>query len=130
MTDNSRCGTLVFSNRSGAMVMRLVPQEELLSEQEIRELEAQGELEAGGRVRDDSEELNEAQLDGAVTDQVTDEADAGDSAGESNGENAAAEPAVSLAMLEALLLSTHHPLTAGRLAELLDLDSTKPVRKA
>jgi segregation and condensation protein B len=133
MTDNSRCGTLVFSNRSGAMVMRLVPQEELLSEQEIRELEAQGELEAGGRVRDDSEELNEAQLDGAVTDEVTDEADAGESAGDSNGEAATAataEPSVNLAMLEALLLSTHHPLTAGRLAELLDLDSTKPIRKA
>jgi segregation and condensation protein B len=130
MADNSRCGTLVFSNRSGAMVMRLVPREELLSEQEIRELEAQGELEAGGRVRDDSEELNEAQLDGAVTDEVADDADAGDDAGESNGETTAAEPAVNLAMLEALLLSTHHPLTAGRLAELLDLDSTKPVRKA
>jgi len=32
--------------------------------------------------------------------------------------------------LEALLLSTHHPLTAGRLAEFMDLASTKPVRKA
>ena len=29
-----------------------------------------------------------------------------------------------------LLLSTHHPLTAGRLAELMDLESTTPVRKA
>ena len=110
------------------MVMRLVPQEELLSEQEIRELEAEGELESG-RVRDDSEELNEAQLDGAVTDDAADAAE--DSAGDSNGEAVAAtQPAVNLAMLEALLLSTHHPLTAGRLAELLDLDSTKPVRKA
>ena len=33
-------------------------------------------------------------------------------------------------MLEALLFSTHHPLTAGRLAELMDLDSTKPVHQA
>ncbi len=32
--------------------------------------------------------------------------------------------------LEALLFSTHHPLTGGRLAELLDVPSTKPVRKA
>ena len=39
-------------------------------------------------------------------------------------------PPVSLPLLEALLLSTHHPLTAGRLAELLDLPSTKPVRSA
>jgi segregation and condensation protein B len=132
MTDNSRCGTLVFSNRSGAMVMRLVPREELLSEQEIRELEVEGELESG-RVRDDSEELNEAQLDGAVADDVTDAAAEGDSSPESNGEAAAAttaEPAVNVALMEALLLSTHHPLTAGRLAELLDLDSTKPIRKA
>jgi segregation and condensation protein B len=83
-------------------------------------------------VRDDSEELNEAQLDGAIADDVTDDdADAGESAADSNGETpTAAEPGVNLAMLEALLLSTHHPLTAGRLAELLDLDSTKPVRKA
>jgi segregation and condensation protein B len=38
--------------------------------------------------------------------------------------------AVSLLKLEALLFATHHPLTAGRLAELLDLDSTKPIRGA
>lgn len=31
--------------------------------------------------------------------------------------------------LEALLFSTHHPLTAGRLAELLEVDSTKLVRR-
>ena len=116
------------------MVMRLVPQEELLSEQEIRELQAQ-ELQADdndetGRVRDDSEETNEAQPDGAV-DEASDDSEAEDSSADSNGESAAAtEPAVSLAMLEALMLGTHSPLTAGRLAELLDLDSTKPVRKA
>ena len=39
-------------------------------------------------------------------------------------------PPVNLAAIEALLFSTHHPLTAGRLAEFLDLDSTKPIRKA
>jgi segregation and condensation protein B len=32
--------------------------------------------------------------------------------------------------MEALLLSTHHPLTGPRLAELLDLPSVKPVRTA
>ena len=37
---------------------------------------------------------------------------------------------VNLGALEAMLMSTHHPLTAGRLAEMLDLDSTKPLRKA
>jgi segregation and condensation protein B len=35
-----------------------------------------------------------------------------------------------LARLEALLFSTHHPLTAGRLAELLELQTTKPNRIA
>jgi segregation and condensation protein B len=29
-----------------------------------------------------------------------------------------------------LLFGTHHPLTAGRLAELLELESTKPIRRA
>jgi segregation and condensation protein B len=39
-------------------------------------------------------------------------------------------PPVNLPLLEALLFSTHHPLTAGRLAELIEMESTKPVRKA
>lgn len=33
-------------------------------------------------------------------------------------------------LLEALLLATHHPLTAGKLAELMDLPTTKPIRQA
>ncbi len=37
---------------------------------------------------------------------------------------------VSLPILEALLLGTHHPLTAGRLAELMDLPGTRPIRAA
>jgi len=42
------------------------------------------------------------------------------------------EPAmdVDLSVVEALLLSTHHPLTAGRLAELMELPGTKAIRKA
>ncbi|MGH7214524.1 MAG: SMC-Scp complex subunit ScpB [Tepidisphaeraceae bacterium] len=39
-------------------------------------------------------------------------------------------PSIDLALMEALLFSTHHPLTAGRIAELMDLPGTKPVRKA
>jgi segregation and condensation protein B len=39
-------------------------------------------------------------------------------------------PPINNRLLEALLLSTHHPLTAGRLAELMDLPSTKPIRRA
>lgn len=42
----------------------------------------------------------------------------------------AAEAELSLARVEALLFATQHPLTAGRLGELLDLSSTKPIRRA
>jgi segregation and condensation protein B len=41
-----------------------------------------------------------------------------------------APEAVDAAALEALLLSTHHPLTAGRLAELLGVSGTKAARSA
>lgn len=54
-----------------------------------------------------------------------------DPAGEETAvEPGEAEAAVDGAVLESLLFSTHHPLTAGRLAELMDLPTTKPIRKA
>ncbi len=40
------------------------------------------------------------------------------------------EDSIHLPVIEALLFSTHHPLTAGRIAEVLDVESTKPVRRA
>jgi segregation and condensation protein B len=43
---------------------------------------------------------------------------------------AADEERIDLPTLEALLFSTHHPLTAGRLGELLDCSSTRPIRRA
>src|SRR5688572_21639265 len=53
------------------------------------------------------------QVDGVVED-VDDGAD--------DGESSAGDlPSVDLSKLEALLFSTHHPLTAGRLAEMLEL---------
>ncbi|HZZ41819.1 MAG TPA: SMC-Scp complex subunit ScpB [Tepidisphaeraceae bacterium] len=48
---------------------------------------------------------------------------------EEQGEEAATDVQVNLGVMEALLFSAHHPLTAGRLAELLELDSTKYVRR-
>jgi segregation and condensation protein B len=39
-------------------------------------------------------------------------------------------PPIDVAAVEALLFATHHPLTAGRLAELMELPSTKPIRAA
>jgi len=45
-------------------------------------------------------------------------------------EQAHGDAEVDLRALEALLLATHHPLTAGRLAEMMDLPVTKPIRRA
>lgn len=45
-------------------------------------------------------------------------------------DSAAELPPVNLSSMEALLFSTHHPLTAGKLAELLDIETTKAVRRA
>src|SRR5439155_8430962 len=40
------------------------------------------------------------------------------------------EKQIDLSALEALLFSTQHPLTAGRLGELLQCSSTRPIRRA
>lgn len=69
----------------------------------------------------DGEDDEAEQPDGSVDDSTD---DMEDSADESSADD------VNLAILEALLFGTHHPLTAGRLGELMELDSTKPVRKA
>ena len=61
------------------------------------------------------EEAEVVQTDGPV------DGDATDSAGALQ---------VDVGLLEALLFSAHHPLTPGRLGEMLDLPSTGPVRKA
>jgi segregation and condensation protein B len=63
---------------------------------------------------------SQEQPDGVVEDSAQDAAD----------ESEASDVQVDLRTLESLLFSTHHPLTAGRLAELLDLESTKPIRRA
>jgi segregation and condensation protein B len=63
---------------------------------------------------------NLEQPDGAVEDSARDAAE----------ESEASDVQVDLRTLEALLFSTHHPLTAGKLAELLELESTKPIRRA
>jgi segregation and condensation protein B len=84
-------------------------------------------------VRDDDEVLMEEPVQAEDSDRITGQEqpdgvieDAADDA----GDEASTEAQVDLRVLEALLFSTHHPLTAGRLAELLELESTKPVRRA
>jgi segregation and condensation protein B len=49
---------------------------------------------------------------------------------EAGDEKTPVEGQIDLAILEALLFGTQHPLTAGKLAEFLDLDSTKAIRRA
>jgi segregation and condensation protein B len=63
------------------------------------------------------------QPDGAVA--ATPEAAADEDANEPSS-----DVVVDLTKLEALLFTTHHPLTAGRLAELLETGATKPIRAA
>ena len=67
--------------------------------------------------------------DGVVTDSAEDLDAAADPSADATSADAADE-AVNLGALEALLLTTHHPLTAGRVAEVLDLPGTKLIRKA
>src|SRR5215212_9240813 len=61
---------------------------------------------------------------------VSDAAEDVDSPEDSSADADAPAADLDLGALEALLLTTHHPLTAGRIGEVLDLESTKPVRKA
>jgi segregation and condensation protein B len=79
--------------------MRLVREEELMEEV------------------DESLDQSAEPADGAVPDD-----DGRDAQGVSG-------PEIDLGLLEALLMATHHPLTAARLAELTDSGSVKPIRR-
>ena len=108
------------------MVMRLVKDDdavELMEQQDELQQEQEQPADAGAeRIISHSSE----QPDGPIVDSAVE--DAADEKDESN--ESSADVQVDLRTLEALLFSTHHPLTAGRLAELLDLESTKPIRRA
>ncbi len=65
------------------------------------------------------------QPDGAITDSAP---DSDDPSAPSHDDQPAFE--IDLPVLEALLFSTHHPLTPGRLAELTDCPSTQFIRAA
>src|SRR4051794_17961084 len=93
--------------------MRLVRDEEYYDDDEAVMVEDQDDTMIAGEAPD-----------GAV-DEAQEEADL-----EGNDSPDEPLPPVNLALMEALLFSTHHPLTAGRLAELMDFPSTKPIRAA
>lgn len=111
------------------MLMRLVRDEDDLMDEFVEEPEGEGRL--GG---DDVPEAVGPDEQGEPREQLDDATEPADGpVGQADGEaepDAAADQQVDHAALEALLFSTHHPLTAGRLAELLDLESTRPLRPA
>jgi segregation and condensation protein B len=75
----------------------------------------------------ESSELESSPVEAELTDgQVTD----ADPSAVDSPEDEVTVVDIDLPAVEALLLSTHHPLTAGRLAELMELPGTKAVRKA
>ena len=109
------------------MVMRLVRDDDY-GPMELEE-ELQPPRPGASAIDDDDTEAAEPQ-DGVI-DTAEDVDTAEDTASDSDGAAApAADDALNLGALEALLLTTHHPLTAGRIAEVLDLPTTKPIRKA
>ena len=76
----------------------------------------------------DESEQNDAEtpIEDTTAEEVADGAEPSD--GPVDSSEAAADDQVDIGLLEALLLSTHHPLTAGRLAEVISVRSTKAVR--
>jgi segregation and condensation protein B len=89
--------------------MRLVRDDEYMEE-----LEEQSPPEETKRITD-------AEAPDGVVEDGEEEPDLGD---ESTADD------VNVAILEAMLFGTHHPLTAGKLAELMELETTRPIRKA
>ena len=104
------------------MVMRLVRDDDcdpLVLEEPVQPPRAEADI-----TEEDTETEPSEPKDGVVADEAEDVESTEDTPAD------ASAPEVDLAALEALLLTTHHPLTAGRIGELLDLPSTKPIRKA
>ena len=79
---------------------------------------------------DDTEQQDvDPPVEESAVDEAIDSDEPSDGPVESEDSASAAEQ-VDLGLLEALLLSTHHPLTAGRLAEVIGVGVTRPVRGA
>ena len=107
------------------MVMRLVRDDDY-GPMELEE-ELQPPRPGTDALDEDTDTTGSGAVDGVVSD-ASEETDAPeDTAPEAGG---APEAEVNLAALEALLLTTHHPLTAGRVAEVLDLPGTRLIRKS
>jgi segregation and condensation protein B len=94
----------------------------LVKDEDVNELDEMEQQELDAEMEQQRERSSGEEADGAID----------DAAGEDESPSDAEVPAadVDLGLLEALLMSTHHPLTAGRLGEVMGLPTTKPVRQA
>jgi segregation and condensation protein B len=101
--------------------MRLVKDDdEMPADQELITEDLPGEASIDAESIDDARDEDESSAerpDGAVE------------SGPDTGDEASSPP-IDLELMEALLFGTQHPLTVGKLAELMGLETTKPVRKA
>jgi len=107
------------------MIMRLVRQDELPMSDVDAESDAQQMPQRGSMPPEDDGSAYE-EPDGAVAAAAA----AVTAAPPPQAEGSEAADAADCGVLEALLFATHHPLTAGRLAELMDLPSSRPIRGA
>ena len=119
------------------MVMRLVRDDDLeplVLEEELQPPRRSDTADVVDRDDADDTDTEASDPQDGVVSEAADSAEAPDSqdVAPDDADASAADAATDfpLGALEALLLSTHHPLTGGRIAELLDLPSTKPIRKA
>jgi segregation and condensation protein B len=101
--------------------MRLVRDDEYLNDREMTTAMAEP---------DPQHDETEPRFSAATTAEEPDGAVVAEAEDDASGADNAAEVEINLGLLEALLFSTHHPLTAGKLAELLDIGATKPIRGA
>ena len=121
------------------MVMRLVRDDDpadldglILADETALTLDTEFELDVGDEADDDRMSHDAAEPrdeESGAEEELADSAELAPDAPTAAAEAPTAVP-VDLRVLEAFLLSTHHPLTPGRLVELLELPSTKPLRRA
>jgi segregation and condensation protein B len=109
------------------MAMRLVwPDEETMP----RKRKSKSEAEESDQITSDESEETAAARDTLEAQDGPVEFAQSDAAIHEEDEETDDQPVIDVALLEALLFSTHHPLTGQRLAELLEIKSQKSIRQA
>jgi segregation and condensation protein B len=109
-------------------MLRLVKDDEVIEADPMEQQNVDARMDLQDGDLHDGDPHDGDQQDGLVDENADGTTDA-EGEQDDAGSSATAE-LVDLGLLEALLLSTQHPLTAGRLAEVIGLSTTKPVRQA